>query len=148
METLVQRLCTPQMSGLELGAELSRVYLDAAKRLLRLEAQTVSRSFLEGIEGWGNLLAGQDPARLLQIYHRNLNTLYEAGNASAKILSDAQAELMELLRGQMSVYAASIGNRSEALEQSAPAEPAAVLRAVRSAAATGETVAQAIKRQA
>jgi hypothetical protein len=145
METLVQRLCTPQMRGLELSAELSRVYLEAAKRLLRLQAQTVSRSFLEGIEGWGNLLAGQDP---VQIYYRNLNTWYEAGNASAEILSDAQAELLELLRGQMSPYGGSIGGRSEALEQSAPAEPAAVLRALSSAAASGEAVAQAIKRQA
>jgi hypothetical protein len=148
MKNLLQRVCAPQISGFELTAEFSRVYLDAAKRLLRLEAQTVSRSFLEGIEGWGNLLAGQDPATLLQIYHRNLNTLYEAGTASAQILSEAQAELIALLRRQMSAYAGGNGGRPQAFEQSASAEPAAVLRAISSAAARGETVAQAIKRQA
>jgi hypothetical protein len=150
MRNLLQRVYEPGKSSLELTAQFAVVGLEAAKRLLRLQARTVSRSFLESTEIWGNLLAGRDSSMLLQIYQCNLNTLDEARNASAEILADAQTRLFEILNQQITAHRDAVARSLEYVEQSARAESAAVLRAVDSTPndADGEALAQMAKRQA
>lgn len=150
MQNPFERFYQSGRSHLELTAQFATVGLDAAKRLLRLQAETVSRSFLESTDGWRNFLAGRDPSTLLQIYQRSLNTLNEARNASAGILSDAQSRVFELLNQQMAVYRNAISRSSEDAEQSAGAESAAVLEAVDATASepADEAVLHMVKRQA
>jgi hypothetical protein len=150
MQNAFQRFYQPGRSNLELTTQFATIGLDAAKRLLRLQAETVSRSFLESTDGWRNFLAGRDPSTLLQIYQRNLNILNEARNASADVLSDAQSRVFEILNQQMAVYRNAISRSSEHGEQSGGAESAAVLEAVDATASepAGEAVVQMVKRQA
>lgn len=150
MGNLLQQVYEPGKSSLELAAQFAAIGLEAARRLLRLQGETVSRGFLDSTEGWGNLLAGRDQSTLLQIYQRNLNTLGEARNASAEILADAQTRLFEILNWQITAYRDAMARTSGYVEQSARADSAAVLRAVDSTPNDlgGEALAQRAKRQA